>query len=105
MSLMQDHNTDQYQMFLEFVQLYKLHFLCCCGRQMVVKQLNRLKSEPVDNQIDCNQQIVDETEYETHDISSEHGKIDVRLVELTSMESKKDKIERVRIDLFRIFDF
>ena len=97
MYLMMDHNDKAYNRFLCMIHWLKLHYLCCCYRHIITKQVmdNDTKENSHDNTTDDvttrNNEGVNvtlTTNNEINDISADHGRVPLHInEEITETDS------------------
>ena len=79
MYIMMQHNTEEYQRFIKTLYRCKLYYCCCCFKNTFVQQVQELNvdQEQLSNGMKENDE---KTAYETHDISTNHAKIEPRSI-------------------------
>eukprot|EP01084_Bolivina_argentea_P270703 460366_1 len=92
MSLILEHNTSQYIKFLKFLYYFKLHFICCCCKYIVVDHLKELNVDQQLSNVVANNDKNDNnnnkkekslTTMFSNGISENHGKIEAKICELS----------------------
>ena len=88
MYLMLDHNTKEYVQFLRGLKAVQMQYICFCGcGSVIISQLSMLDTKS-DEKMISNSNVerkssTEVTEYETHDISANHGEVVMNEMELS----------------------